>query len=461
MRIAVCVRMGADGAPGPFEASAYELALSVKGAEVILASMGPPAAYDMLSSLTRLGAREAFLLSDKAFAGADTLATAYTLALMMRRLEPDLIFCGRQTLIGDTGQTPPMLAAFLGYRLVNGVLTLSGDTAITRSGEEKIDAMSVLTVEKQAVLRLPSLRSKAAEPTVIGAAELGADIGRCGIAGSPTRVLGTSENKKGRRHCRFIATEDLKETIKNELSRRLTVAEAETKSEARLGKVIAIGRAPLEYAKKLCDTPEVLESFDEDTIVSEIAKKAPDALLFGNDAGAKALAAHIAARLGLGLCADCTAVGCEDGRAVFYRPALSGSLIAKVVSLTRPALATVRCKAEDENMTIVAAGYGVRDDLASVRAFANELSAGLAVSRRLVDAGYAPYSLQAGLTGRTLSPRVYIAVGISGAVHHIVGMDRSGCVIAVNPDRNAPIFDYADYGIVCEFNEIKKEFRLC
>ena len=61
------------------------------------------------------------------------------------------------------------------------------------------------------------------------------------------------------------------------------------------------------------------------------------------------------------------------------------------------------------------------------------------------------YDIQVGLTGKTVSSPIYIAIGISGAVHHIVGMERAGTVIAINPDKNAPIFDYADYGILSEF----------
>ena len=65
-----------------------------------------------------------------------------------------------------------------------------------------------------------------------------------------------------------------------------------------------------------------------------------------------------------------------------------------------------------------------------------------------------PYDKQIGLTGKTVSPPVYIAIGVSGAVHHIVGMQRAGTVIAINPDRDAPIFEYADYGIIANFEDI-------
>ena len=72
----------------------------------------------------------------------------------------------------------------------------------------------------------------------------------------------------------------------------------------------------------------------------------------------------------------------------------------------------------------------------------------------IVDAGGAPYEQQIGLTGRTVAPKVYIACGISGAVHHIVGMEQSGTVIAINPDKDAPIFEYADFGIVAKVEDI-------
>lgn len=77
-----------------------------------------------------------------------------------------------------------------------------------------------------------------------------------------------------------------------------------------------------------------------------------------------------------------------------------------------------------------------------------------AASRLAVDSEMFPYEKQVGMTGKTVSPPVYIAVGISGAVHHIAGMKQSGTVIAINPDKKAPIFDYADYGIVASAEEV-------
>ena len=134
-----------------------------------------------------------------------------------------------------------------------------------------------------------------------------------------------------------------------------------------------------------------------------------------------------------------------------YRPALSGSIIAKIKSLTSPALATVRGESRAENKIVIGAGFGVKDKLSDIEGLAKKYGAAVMSSRKLVDNDYMPYEKQVGLTGTCISPPVYIAIGISGAVHHIAGIERSGTVIAINPDKNAPIFEYADYGIVDEF----------
>jgi electron transfer flavoprotein alpha subunit len=104
---------------------------------------------------------------------------------------------------------------------------------------------------------------------------------------------------------------------------------------------------------------------------------------------------------------------------------------------------------------MVAAGYGVKDSIDIVRSFAERYSAEMATTRKAVDNDILPYNMQVGLTGKTVAPKVYIACGVSGAVHHIVGMEQSGTVIAINPDKDAPIFEYADYGILAKFEDLK------
>lgn len=86
---------------------------------------------------------------------------------------------------------------------------------------------------------------------------------------------------------------------------------------------------------------------------------------------------------------------------------------------------------------------------------AQRLSAEICATRSVVDVGGAPYEAQVGLTGRTVSPRVYIAVGVSGAVQHTSSISGSGTVIAINPDKNAMIFDYSDYGIIKEIENVE------
>ena len=454
MRIAVCVRQGLDGELNPFDASAYEIALSESGAEVILISMGVPKTADLLLHLTRLGASRAILLSDPIFAGSDTLATAYVLSRAMEKLKPDRILCGRKTLIGDTGQVPPMLAEMAGYEFLPDVLTVADGNAVTREGNRRLPPRALLAAEKQAVLRLPSLLSRVGTVETWNAADIGADPVRCGLNGSPTRVLATRENTSGRRKCRILQLRDLPEILAEALRERREQSAPQGNGE-KLPCVLSVGSEAMSFARTVCDNPQEIPVCSASELAEVIAQKKPDAVLFGNDPASRETAARLAAREKLGLCADCTAVTAENGRAVLYRPALSGSLIAKIVSETTPALATVRCRTERSASLIVAAGYGVRKQLDAVRAMATRLGADFVVSRKLVDGGFAPYREQVGLTGKTVSPAVYLAVGISGAVHHLAGMDRSGTVIAVNPDPHAPIFDYADYGIRCSFEELE------
>ena len=286
------------------------------------------------------------------------------------------------------------------------------------------------------------------------AADIGADPVRCGLNGSPTRVLETRENTAGRRKCRILQPRDLPEILAEALRERREQSAPQGNGE-KLPCVLSVGSEAMSFARTVCDNPQEIPLCSASELAEVIAQKKPDAVLFGNDPASRETAARLAAREKLGLCADCTAVTAEYGRAVLYRPALSGSLIAKIVSETTPALATVRCRTERSASLIVAAGYGVRKQLDTVRAMATRLGADFAVSRKLVDGGFAPYREQVGLTGKTVSPAVYLAVGISGAVHHLAGMDRSGTVIAVNPDPHAPIFDYADYGIRCSFEELE------
>ena len=455
MKIVVCIRQGLDGEINPFDACAYEEALRIENSEITLLSMGPQSAKDFLYKLTRLGAKRAVLLSSKAFAGADTLATAYTLSKAIEKLAPDLVLCGRQTLVGDTAQTAPMLSALLNYNVITNAMKIKVEgesvTCTTRyEGDITAQMPAVLTVERINNLRLPRLRSALGEIEVLNETDIGANADKIGLKGSPTRVLETKENASGRRKCKFISREELPSVIKEALAKSQKSVVNENTGE-KLKSIAIVGEAPMNFAKTVCDNITVLPLSDEAELINAIKNGDFSAVLWGSDSKSKRLAARVAAKLGLGLCADCTLLEARDDTLIMYRPALSGSIIAKIKSLTRPAMATVRTTDSEVWDIIVGIGFGVRDKITEVTAFANQIGADIAASRKMVDNDLLSYDIQVGLTGKTVSPPIYIAIGISGAVHHIVGMERAGTVIAINPDKNAPIFDYADYGILSEF----------
>lgn len=454
MKITVCVRQASDGEINPFDACAYEAALSIPGAEITLLSMAPLKSREFLSGLTRLGAKQAVLLSDTAFAGADTLATAYTLSLAVKKLEPDLIICGRQTVDGDTGQVGPELAEMTGFKLITNVMELSADESgincKTRSGESINTAYpALITIERINNLRLPSIRSKMSETVIWKAAELHADILRCGLVGSPTRVIKTFENEQDRRRCRFIDFSELEKVVKESLLKQRVSVKPSAAGE-KLKNVWIMGGSPRDMAETVSDDITVIPLEMTDKLPEMIKQQKPIAVLWGSDNLSKSAAARTAARLKLGLCADCTVLE-TDGKELFmYRPAFSGSIIAKIRSETVPAMATVRTAEKGGAAVVIGAGMGARHSLDKIKKLSEKFSADTVATRLMVDNDYFPYENQVGLTGKTISPDVYIAVGISGAVHHIAGIKNSGTIIAVNRDKDAPIFKYADYGVVYE-----------
>ena len=460
MKILVCIRQGLDGDINPFDACAYEEALRVKDAEVIILSMGPLSAKDFLLRLTRLGAKKAILLSDKAFAGADTLATAYALSKVAEKIKPDLIFCGRQTLVGDTAQTGPMLSVMLETNLITNVMSIDeiaeSVTCTTRDrGVQTVNLPALLTIERINNLRLPSIMSRLGEVEVWSAEDVNADLTKCGLEGSPTRVIKTFENKEGKRKCKFISPDELKSAIEDGLKKNRERVTSSNEGGEKLKKVCIVTEAPRPFAETVSDDITVLELTNAEDLAQKISVLKPNAVLWGSDTLSKKVSAQVSAILSLGLCADCTSLECEGNELYMYRPALSGSIIAKIKSLTKPTMATVRTT-QNASDIVVAAGWGARDCIDAVKAFAEKISADMAATRKAVDNDILPYIMQVGLTGKTVSPPVYIAVGVSGAVHHIVGMKSAGTVIAINPDKDAPIFDYADYGILANAEDVLK-----
>lgn len=206
------VRDGGDAVVNPFDLSALELALVIKDIDaaqgktdrVTVLSMGIPATETLLRDCIARGATDAYLLSDRAFAGADTLATTYALTCGIEHIGmPDLVLCGKMAVDGDTAQIGPELSEALGASCVTDVRELlAWDTrqvTVRHALDDGIDTVkaslpAVLTVAKEAAtLRMPSIAGICAAEhalvTIWSAADVDADAARTGLTGSPTQVV--------------------------------------------------------------------------------------------------------------------------------------------------------------------------------------------------------------------------------------------------------------------------------
>ncbi|TML21302.1 MAG: electron transfer flavoprotein subunit alpha/FixB family protein [Actinobacteria bacterium] len=233
-----------------------------------------------------------------------------------------------------------------------------------------------------------------------------------------------------------------------------------------------------------------------DALAALVGQTSPDAVPFGASVLASDVAAGLAARVGAGLNWDLTDLVLEGDELVGKRPALGDTVLVDVGWTGAPRIALVRAGALDpvesggsatvedfevgfsdfstlatlveqtqeessgpsiEDADVIVAGgrgLGSPEAFSLCEQLASALGGAVGATRAVVDAGWYPYSTQVGQTGKTVSPRLYVACGISGAIQHKVGMQGSGTIVAINKDPNAPIFDFCDLGVVGDLHQV-------
>ena len=525
-------------------------------------TMGPPAAEDVLREAVAWGADRGVLITDPAFAGSDTLATAHTLAAALRRSSPfDLVLTGRNSVDADTGQVGAELAELLDLPMLAGVKTLEiieAGTALRARCEHDdgwLEAEADLPVVVSCAERLcepakvdPVGRAavSADRLTVVDAADLGP--GPWGAAASPTRVgdVRTLEVQRAQRVLEGPLDQQIAEAVRMLIDDGVlghdpvegtafdpddiedvpdgwargplaigVVLEPERAQAARalLGEAAALAVSIGGRVVALSASPELdltlLGSWGADHVVrldgsrieEDVARAISGwcdlhgawAVLASGTMWGREVASRIAGRLGVGLTGDAVDLTVEAGRLVGWKPAFGGQLVAAITTSSPVQMVTVRPgvlarrspragdpptheqlettttgrirhldQGRDDELDalaqaqiVVGVGRGVDpDDYGELGALVAVLGAELAATRKVTDNGWLPRSRQVGITGRSLSPKLYVALGVSGKFNHMSGVRAAGQILAVNPDRDAPVFGTCDIGLVADWRDV-------
>ena len=601
MKIAVCVKyvpvvsriqfdyenkvIQREGVPSeinPFDLLGINMAVDLKDGDadsVVALSMGPPNAAEGLTQCYALGADRAVLLSDRALAGSDTLATAQALSLALQRESPDLIVCGRNSSDAETGQVGPEVAELMGLPHISNVRKLKIDRAANRISVERAtdEGYQVLECDLPAVVcvtegagqeRYPGREEMAEAETKtveqLTCADLTDDLALFGLEGSPTWVedIRLVEPDRLGVVIRDETPEEAARQIAEHLRERLESLAADAGEDSddvelphhdggdrpiwvvaelagdgvrqvtleMLGKAraltpitqsevvaVVIGESIGEPANNMGILRQLVKGGADrvltldttglgpicgrgvaDSLSDAIAADPPYAVLFAATADGRDLAARIAARLHLGLTGDAIDLEINDaGQLVQLKPALGGNVVAPILSKTLPNLVTLRpgvltpaapesgarearvdaiapATASGADVTllsehfseehgaleltsaevVVGVGMGVTEEgVSTAQQLASSIGASICTTRNVVHSGWLPHHIQVGISGRTVAPQVYLAVGIRGAFNHTVGIQKAGVILAINRNHRAAIFRAADFGIVGDWNE--------
>ena len=596
MKIAVCVKfvpvvsriefdyenkvIQREGVPSeinPFDLLGINMAVDRKADpddSVLALSMGPPNAAEGLTQCYALGADRGILLSDRALAGSDTLATAQALALALQRESADLIVCGRNSSDAETGQVGPEVAELMGLPHISNVRKLDVDRAANRIVAERAtdEGYQVIECPLPAVVcvtegagqeRYPGRdeMTEAQERSIeqLTCADLTDDLSLFGLDGSPTWVedIRLVEPDRLAVVIRDATPEDAARQVADSLRERLATLASETSSDAQdsalprytggdrsiwvvaelaadgvrqvtlemLGKARAL--TPITQSEVVAvviqdgapssDLTNQLAEAGADRILTldttglgvlcgrgvsralsdAVAQDPPYAILFAATADGRDLAARIAARQRLGLTGDAIDLEINDaGQLVQLKPALGGNVVAPIMSKTLPNLVTLRpgvlspaapepgatatveaipaAPSDDADVTLLSEhiseehgaleltsaevvmglGMGIgEENVEAAQQLASSIGASICTTRNVVHSGWLPHHIQVGISGRTIAPQVYLAVGIRGAFNHTVGIQKAGVILAINRNHRAAIFRAADYGIVGDWVE--------
>ena len=576
------IREGVPSEVNPFDMLGLVRAVELKSApddQVVVLSMGPPQARDGLLECLALGADRAILLTDRALAGSDTLATARALSLALKNEAPDLIICGRNSADSETGQVGPEIAELMGIPHVGQVSKLdykaeANTIVVERLTDEGYQVVGcplpalVCVSEGVAEETFPNREqmAEAQEKPVeeMTCAQLSSDSSQFGAEGSPTwveEIRLVEPNRLGV----VIEEEDPQaaaEQVASLLKERLAFLDSENQdskdsgssasqatarypdsreksiwvvAESGMGALRQVTLEMLGKARELTgftrsevaavligpaqpDLVNQLAAYGADRVLvldntslgpvwgrkvtrslaAAVDQAKPYAVLFASTPDGRDLASRVAARLELGLTGDAIDLEIdEQGRLVQLKPALGGNVVAPILSKTLPNMVTLRpglltpiapdgssqapvetidaSPFEGQDVTVleehiqeelgavelaqsqvvlaVGMGIGGPENLPQIQVLAQSINASVATTRNVVHEGWLPAQIQVGISGRTISPRVYLAVGIRGAFNHTVGIQKAGVILAINQNRRHAIFKSADFGIVGDWQQ--------